>query len=260
MVKGMASFTPLEAKNHFLLHPNTFRTTSDRIKKYTGFHQKQAPITYLGCPLFIGRPKIIYFSELINKIVNRITGWHSKVLSYGGKATLIKHVLQSLPIHILSAMSPPSRWAMEYEEGAPASPSTTSPQNSVHSDSAVAWPNRPGCTYTIEHTFNTGDFAKKVWKYFAISLGIATDYLPLGNMIMSMGAGGVLRNNIGEMIFAFSAPLGEGTNTQAEVEAAVFGLTWCAYLKYKNVIMEMDSQLPVDYIMTNTTTPWSVAS
>ncbi|KAK6782008.1 hypothetical protein RDI58_019804 [Solanum bulbocastanum] len=97
-----------KAKSHFLLHPNAFRTTSDRIRKSTGFHQKQAPITYLGCPLFIGRPKLIYFSELINKIVNRVTGWQSRILSYGGKATLIKHVLQSLPIHILSAISPPS--------------------------------------------------------------------------------------------------------------------------------------------------------
>ncbi|KAK6791449.1 hypothetical protein RDI58_010530 [Solanum bulbocastanum] len=87
-----------KAKSHFLLHPNAFRTTSDRIKKSTGFHKKQAPITYLGCPLFIGRPKLIYFSELINKIRNRVIGWKSRILSYGDKATLIKHVLQSLPI------------------------------------------------------------------------------------------------------------------------------------------------------------------
>jgi len=64
-----------KAKSHFLLPSNAFRTTSDIIKKYTGFHQKEAPITYLGCPLFIGRPRIIYFSEMVNKVVNRITGW-----------------------------------------------------------------------------------------------------------------------------------------------------------------------------------------
>ncbi|KAG5585833.1 hypothetical protein H5410_046267 [Solanum commersonii] len=79
----------------------------DRVKRYTGFHQKETPITYLSCPLFIGRPRLIYFSELISKIVNRITGWQSKMLGYGGKATLIKHVLQSMPIHILSTIPPP---------------------------------------------------------------------------------------------------------------------------------------------------------
>jgi len=64
-----------KAKSHFLLPSNAFRTTSDIIKKYTGFHQKEAPITYLGCLLFISRPRIIYFSEMVNKVVNRITGW-----------------------------------------------------------------------------------------------------------------------------------------------------------------------------------------
>uniref|UniRef100_M1E0C2 RNase H family protein n=1 Tax=Solanum tuberosum TaxID=4113 RepID=M1E0C2_SOLTU len=53
-------------------------------------------------------PKIIYFSELISKVVNRVAGWQSKLLSFGGKVTLIKHVLQSLPIHILAATSTPS--------------------------------------------------------------------------------------------------------------------------------------------------------
>ncbi|XP_015161418.1 uncharacterized protein, partial [Solanum tuberosum] len=37
---------------------------------------------------------------------------------------------------------------------------------------------------TIEHIFNTGNFARAVWKYFAVSLGMPTDLLPLRNMIM----------------------------------------------------------------------------
>ncbi|WMV30237.1 hypothetical protein MTR67_023622 [Solanum verrucosum] len=41
----------------------------------------------------------------------------------------------------------------------------------------------------------------------------------------SIGAGGVIRNHLGEIILAFSAPLGTGTNNQAEVEAAIFGIT-----------------------------------
>ncbi|XP_055825776.1 uncharacterized protein LOC129894218 [Solanum dulcamara] len=41
-------------------------------------------------------------------VVNRITGWHAKILSYGGRAVLIKHVIQAMPIHLLSASTPPS--------------------------------------------------------------------------------------------------------------------------------------------------------
>ncbi|XP_015159877.1 uncharacterized protein [Solanum tuberosum] len=95
-------------KSHFMVHSNAFNSTRDRIKRITGFKQKEGPITYLGCPLYIGRPRITYFSDLINKVVNRITGWKTKILSYGGRNTLVKHVLQSLPIHLVSAISPPS--------------------------------------------------------------------------------------------------------------------------------------------------------
>ncbi|XP_015166827.1 uncharacterized protein [Solanum tuberosum] len=459
-----------KAKSRFLLHPNAFRTTCDRIKRYTGFHQKEAPITYLGCQLFIGKPRLTYFSDLINKIVNRITGWQSKMLSYGGKSTLIKHVLQSMPIHILSAISAPStrlkqiqsiladffwgwredkkkyHWSswknlsLPYDEGGigvrqmsdicqafqfkhwwifrtkqtlwgdflrakycqRSNPKwdtgesqawkllmrnkhrvekhiqwkirngsssfchrfdnetiadfTTNgqwnvdklnqfaPQNQLHkilstqlqlqhtsSDQAVwnlnanglftissAWdiirekrtktksnsytwnrnipfkcsfllwrtirgkiptyeklasfgiePSERYCCHspgadTIDHIFNSGNLAKNVWKFFAIPLGIPTDFLPLRSMIMSLckllencihdskvtvvqwikppekwvklntdgsalnnpgsiGAGGVLINHMGELLLAFSIPLGEGTNNQAEIEAALFG-------------------------------------
>ncbi|KAK4733771.1 hypothetical protein R3W88_008032 [Solanum pinnatisectum] len=58
-----------------------------------------------------------------------------------------------------------------------------------------------------------------------------------------IGAGGIIRNPKGELILAFSTPLGEGTNNQAEVEAAILGLSWCANLRYKNVILEVDSQV-----------------
>lgn len=73
----------------------------------TGFKQKQGPITYLGCPLFVGRTIIIHFSNIIKKVLNRITGWHTKIFSYGGKVILIKHVLQSLPTHLLYIVTPP---------------------------------------------------------------------------------------------------------------------------------------------------------
>ena len=94
-------------KSHFMLHSSAFNSTRDRIKRLTGFKQNQGPITYLGCPLFVGRPRNVYFSDLINKVVSRITGWQTKQLSYGGKAVLSKHVLQALPIHLLSAVIPP---------------------------------------------------------------------------------------------------------------------------------------------------------
>ncbi|XP_055824348.1 uncharacterized protein LOC129892832 [Solanum dulcamara] len=95
-------------KSSFVVPSNAFRYTVKRIKKVTGFKQKSIPITYLGYRLYIGRQKIIYYYDLIAKVVARITGWQAKIVSYGGRVTLIKHVIQALPVHLLSASSPPA--------------------------------------------------------------------------------------------------------------------------------------------------------
>ncbi|KAK4706257.1 hypothetical protein R3W88_034186 [Solanum pinnatisectum] len=58
-----------------------------------------------------------------------------------------------------------------------------------------------------------------------------------------IGAGGMLRDHKGRMMLAFANPLGEGTNNQAEIEAAIFGLSWSLEIGCKNIILEVDSQL-----------------
>lgn len=45
-----------------------------------------------------------------------------------------------------------------------------------------------------------------------------------------IGAGCIPRDSNGKLVFAFSVPLGEGTNNQAEVEGATFGIVWCVHL------------------------------
>lgn len=71
----------------------------DRFKTITGFTHKGSSITYLGCPLYIERPRIIYFTGIVAKVIARIKGWMTKMLIYGGRVTLVKSVLQALPIH-----------------------------------------------------------------------------------------------------------------------------------------------------------------
>ena len=92
----------------FMLHSNVFNRTRDRIKRLTNFRQIQGPLIYLWCPIFIGRPMIMCFYDLVNKVVCRITGWQTKQLSYGGKALLTKNVLQAIHIHLLFVVTPPS--------------------------------------------------------------------------------------------------------------------------------------------------------
>lgn len=96
-----------KAKSHYMTPSCVFHFNVKRIHQIICFTRKESPITYLGYSLYIGRKRIMHFNDLISKVVSRIRGWHGRMLSYGGKAILIKHVLQYLPIHLLSEVSLP---------------------------------------------------------------------------------------------------------------------------------------------------------
>lgn len=94
-------------KSYFLTAPNTGASRINKMREATGFMDKNFPFTYLGCPIYVGRKKIFYFEDLLSKIVKRLNGWQGRMLSYGGRLILIKHVLQSLPTYTLVALNPP---------------------------------------------------------------------------------------------------------------------------------------------------------
>ncbi|XP_019241407.1 PREDICTED: uncharacterized protein LOC109221379, partial [Nicotiana attenuata] len=73
----------------------------------TGFAKGKFPFTYLGCPVFYTRRRKEYYEDLIKKVKAKLHSWKEKLLSFGGKATLITSVLQSMPVHMLSVLHPP---------------------------------------------------------------------------------------------------------------------------------------------------------
>lgn len=83
------------------------RDRAQGIAQRTGFTQAFLPINYLGVPLFKGRAKMEYFSNLEDKFRKKISSWRGRLLSFGGKITLIKSALTALPIHALSVVKPP---------------------------------------------------------------------------------------------------------------------------------------------------------
>lgn len=79
----------------------------NRLQLILGCQIKQLPCTYLGATLYKGRNKAEYFERLMQIMHNKLEGWKSKFLSFAGKITLIKSVLNSIPIHTLSCMAVP---------------------------------------------------------------------------------------------------------------------------------------------------------
>ncbi|XP_075076789.1 uncharacterized protein LOC142163404 [Nicotiana tabacum] len=94
-------------KSYFLTTPNTIPTIIKRIRKCSGFMDNNFPFTYLGCHVYVGRKNIVFFDNMIRKIVKRLNDWQEKMLSHGGKVTLIKSVFQFILVYTLSSMTPP---------------------------------------------------------------------------------------------------------------------------------------------------------
>ncbi|XP_047257104.1 uncharacterized protein LOC124889439 [Capsicum annuum] len=74
----------------------------------------------------------------------------------------------------------------------------------------------------------------------------------------TLGAGGVIRDQYGDLIFAYATPLGHGTNNKAEVEAVIWGLSWCLNNDVQQVIIEVDSELLVRWIRVMKAPPWHI--
>lgn len=58
------------------------------------------PFLYLGGPIFLGGTRVKYFDPLVNRIRHQLERWKSKLFSMTGRITLVRHVTNSIPIHI----------------------------------------------------------------------------------------------------------------------------------------------------------------
>ncbi|CAA7397126.1 unnamed protein product [Spirodela intermedia] len=90
------------SKSSFTVGPSTPIGTIRRIQGLIGFSRGHLPFDYLGCPIFLGRRRIHYFDALVGKLRKKLAGWKIQLLSPGGRIQLIRHVLMSMPLHLLA--------------------------------------------------------------------------------------------------------------------------------------------------------------
>lgn len=72
-------------------------------------------IKYLNLPLSIKKPKKEHYLLILANVQKHLVSWKSKLLNMGGRATLIKAVLNALPLHFMQAFLFPS-WLIKHIE------------------------------------------------------------------------------------------------------------------------------------------------
>ncbi|KAH0767537.1 hypothetical protein KY285_003408 [Solanum tuberosum] len=73
-----------------------------------------------------------------------------------------------------------------------------------------------------------------------------------------VGARGIVRNSIGDMIIAFSYPTQCYTNNCSEAQAALIGISWCLGQQFEALEVELDSQVVVRMINGSCKPPWRI--
>lgn len=69
----------------------------------------ELPIMYLGVPLHWKKLQLDDRNKLVEKVEKRLQGWKSKLMSLGGRITLLNSVVSAIPLYWLSLYKMPSK-------------------------------------------------------------------------------------------------------------------------------------------------------
>ncbi|XP_012828844.1 PREDICTED: uncharacterized protein LOC105950071 [Erythranthe guttata] len=90
-------------KNSFYTSKGLDARKFQKIKEWSGCSHKNMPPKYLGVPIYKGPCLVKHFDYLVQQVQNRLEGWQSEFLNFGGHIIFVKLVLYSLPNHTLSS-------------------------------------------------------------------------------------------------------------------------------------------------------------
>ena len=69
------------------------------------------PLNYLGVPLHHSKLRKEDLQPLVNKLIKKAAGWRGRLLSHAAKLELVKSVLASIPIYLMSVIKFP-KWVI----------------------------------------------------------------------------------------------------------------------------------------------------
>ncbi|XP_043720986.1 uncharacterized protein LOC122668491 [Telopea speciosissima] len=219
-------------KSCYIMSHKTSEARARMVGGISGFSRRTLPIIYLGVPIFTRRARAAFFDELLGKIRNKIMGWQGRLLSSRGCLTLLRHVLASMPIHLIALVDLPKTVIRSF--------------NGICADFLcrnLDWGKR--------HHWIHNPVGKPpipvCWWPSARTIKLNVDGACKGNPGIG-GGGGVVRDGEGKVLWAFSNFYGHCTSSQAELRALRDGLLICKELGYAAFNVNSDSAIMVQMV------------
>lgn len=97
------------SKSGLIFSKNIRPSTRNSIKYLLGMRKLATNSKYLGNPLRIGKKKSKSFEFLLEKIKEKLAAWKCKTLSLAGRTTLVRSVLNSIPLYTMSLFKLPKQ-------------------------------------------------------------------------------------------------------------------------------------------------------
>lgn len=72
---------------------------SHSITSLLGMQEDKAPFTYLGVPIFKGKPSKVHLQAVVDKRKSKWEGWQGRILSLAGRTELIRSVVIPILLH-----------------------------------------------------------------------------------------------------------------------------------------------------------------
>jgi hypothetical protein len=74
------------------------------------------PIQYLGLPLTLGRTRLVHLQYIQDKAKAKLAGWQGKLVNVAGRCELVRSVLSSVPVYLLTVIKPPKKFIKELDK------------------------------------------------------------------------------------------------------------------------------------------------
>ncbi|GAU11214.1 hypothetical protein TSUD_342040 [Trifolium subterraneum] len=105
-----------QEKTSIMFSKNVSARLREELASISGFNEATSLGKYLGVPLVGRAPKRSDYSYLINQVKTKLSKWKAKQLSFAGRVTLSKAVIEAIPIYPMMTTAIPKACLQEIQK------------------------------------------------------------------------------------------------------------------------------------------------